>query len=259
MLKENEAKDWRLSVLQNQQQDKGGLQMLLSLEKTIDRRETVLEQIKPRDAWIELRLPPETQGAISTRWSYLHGFPAPAWSVDVPAWPTYPGTTTPTRPVVDVWWNPDEEAVSAADLPISLLLSATNRPVVVKNEKNVIVESMTVEKHHVEVERGVFAWRKCLVVRLRYDPDRPIITRLTGVEAAGAEHRIYASANKYAGLFWLRENELETLPADAVRLRFISVNAFKEEAVRRGYALQVRDLTSPEPTDFRPRPPIELK
>ena len=122
-----------------------------------------------------------------------------------------------------------------------------------------IVESVTVEKHHVEVERGVFAWRKCLVVRLRYDQDRPIITRITGIENAGAEHRIYASANKYTGLFWFRENELETLPADTVRLRFISVNAFKEEAVRRGYSLQVRDLTSPEPTDFRPRPPIELK
>ena len=44
---ENPRKDWKLTVLQNQQVGKSSLQMLVTLEKTVDIRENLLEQIKP--------------------------------------------------------------------------------------------------------------------------------------------------------------------------------------------------------------------
>jgi hypothetical protein len=253
---ESKAKDWRLSVLQNQQLDSGGLQMLLGLEKTVDRRETILEQIKPREAWIELTAPQEVSEEISVRWSGLIGYPAPAWSIDVPAWPVYAKTTTAARPVLDIWWNPDEAARAGADLPLAEMLDARQRHVVMKGEVGVVLESAVWEKHRVRVERGIFDWRNCLVVRMRHDRDRPIIIRLDGIQPAGSEHRLYAKANKMTALYWFPE---EKTGLGDVRLRVISVNAFKDAAVQRGYHLRVGDLASPEPTDFRPRAPIELK
>lgn len=253
---ENMARDWRLSVLQNQLVDKNGLQMLVSVEKTVDRRESILEQIKPRDCWIELKLPPEVNTEISTRWSFLSGFPAPAWSIDVPRWPSYPGTTAAARPVLTVWWNPDEEARSGAELQVLPLMAEKNRAVVVQNEKNVVVESVTIEKHYVEVRRGVVELRSCLVVRMRHELNRPIITRMEFAEQEGAEHRLYARAGKYTGLYWFAD---EKAALETARLRIISIPAFKEEAERRGYVLQVRDLNAPDATDYRPRTPLELK
>ncbi len=255
---EDKAKDWRLSVLQNQQTSSGGLEILLALEKTVDRRETVLEQIKPRETWIELKVPPEVETGTSVRIGAMVGYPAPAWSLDVPAWPNFGKTTTAARPVIDLWWNPDEAARAGAELPLHLLLDERQRPVVMKGEKNVIIESVNWERHRVEVERGVFDTRDCLVVRLRHDNARPILTRIGGLELAGAEHRFYANANKVAALYWFADKNAKA-QLDEARLRLISVSAFKDEATQRGNWLQIRDLSSPEPTDFRPRPPIELK
>ena len=170
-------------------------------------RETILEQINPRDAWIEVKAPPEVSAEFSTRWSFLAGYPAPAWSVEVPDWPSYAGTAAAARPELKVWWNPDEEARSGAELQVLPLLLEKNRPVVVHNEKNVLIESVTIEKHRVEVRRGVVETRSCLVVRLRHEINRPIITRLELAEAEGAEHRLYAKAGKYTGLYWFADDK----------------------------------------------------
>ena len=46
--------EWTLSALQNGAESGGGLQMVLALERTFDRREAILQSIYPRDVWIEL-------------------------------------------------------------------------------------------------------------------------------------------------------------------------------------------------------------
>src|SRR5262249_43698594 len=111
----SERQGWRLSVLQDQQQGDGRLQMLVTLEKTLSRRETVLELLKPRTTWLEV--PPAASSATPTsqRWNYQPGYPAPAWNIDVPAWPGR-NAAGPAQPRLRAWWNPDQEPVLAAAL-----------------------------------------------------------------------------------------------------------------------------------------------
>ena len=124
------------------------------------------------------------------------------------------------------------------------------------------VESVAFEKHFVEVTPGQLAPKNCLVVRLRHGPGRPVIARLQGLTPAGSEQRLYTQADKTASLFWFepdldpktRKPELEVS-----RIRLISIAAFKEEARRRDYWLELNDLPAPDAADERPRSPLELK
>jgi hypothetical protein len=255
---DNKRNDWRMTVLQNQLLPSRELEMLVTLEKTVDRRENLLEQIRPREVWVEFDRP---QSGVTPmqRWNYLYGYPAPAWSIRAPAWAGE--GVPPSRPRVQVWWNPDEEARSAADLDLTPLLTERNRTVFMPGEPAVVIEGVRLEKHIVEVKPGVPEPRMCVVVRLRHSPGRPIVTRLYGVDAAGAEHRLYTAANKVTSLFWFAP-DLDDKSAAALsvaRLRLISVQAFKDDARGRGYWMEANDLLAPDPADERPRPPIELK
>ena len=80
-------------------QGAGGLQMLASLERLFDPRETALEMIKPRAVWFELAPFPDARTPFTLRWGHQGGYPAPCWSLDVAAWPRSPGTNAPARPV----------------------------------------------------------------------------------------------------------------------------------------------------------------
>jgi hypothetical protein len=253
---ENAKRDWKMTVLQNQLGPRKDLEMLVSLEKTIDRRESVLEQIRPRETWLEVRPAALNGPAPPIRWSYLPGFPAPAWALQAPTWPAS------AAPKVQMWWNPDEPARSAADLIVGDVLDDRDRRVFLPNEPPVTLESVAFEKHFVEVTPGQLAPKNCLVVRLRHGPGRPVIARLQGLTPAGSEQRLYTQADKTASLFWFepdldpktRKPELE-----ASRIRLISIAAFKEEARRRDYWLELSDLPAPDPADERPRSPLELK
>ena len=67
------------------------------------------------------------------------------------------------------------------------------------------IESIEVEDHLVEVWPGKPLENKsCLVVRIAYPANSPYIVDPKGSkpEAAGYEHRLYARASKYTGLFW---------------------------------------------------------
>jgi hypothetical protein len=253
---ENGKRDWKMTVLQNQLGPRKDLEMLVSLEKTVDRRETLLEQIKPRDAWVEVTPAADQGPAPPLHWSYLAGFPAPAWAVQAPAWPAE------AAPKVQVWWNPDEEARSAADLVLGDVLQDRDRPVFLPGEPPLTLESISFEKHYAEVQPGVLAAKMCLVVRLKHAPGRPVIARLQGLTPAGSEQRLYTQADKTASLFWFEpdiEPKARMGELAVSRLRLISIAAFKEEARRRDYWLEIRDLGAPDPADERPRPPLDLK
>lgn len=253
---ENGKRDWKMTVLQNQLGPRKDLEMLVSLEKTVDKRETVLEQLKPREVWIEVSPAADQGAAPPLRWSYLSGYPAPAWAVQAPAWPLASAAK------VQMWWNPDEPARSAADLVVGDVMFDRDRRVFLPNEPPAVLESVAIEKHFVEVSPGQLAPKNCLVVRIRHAAGRPVIARLQGLTPAGSEQRLYTQADKTASLFWFepdldpktRSGELE-----ASRIRLISIAAFKEEARRRDYWLELRDLAPPDPADERPRPPLELK
>lgn len=253
---ENGKRDWKMTVLQNQLGPRKDLEMLVSLEKTVDRRENLLEQIKPREVWVEVS-PATDQGPASPlRWSYLAGYPAPAWAVQAPAWPDA------STPKVQMWWNPDEEARSAADLLLGDVYKDRERAVFLPGEPPLTLESVSFETHFVEVKPGMLTPKMCVVVRLRHAPGRPVIARLQGLTPAGSEQRLYTQADKTASLFWFEPDiDLKTRLSELSlsRLRLISIAAFKDEARRRDYWLEIRDLSPPDPADERPRPPLELK
>ncbi len=244
---------WLLAVLQNQAVEDGGLEMLLTLERLPDARESMLEMLKPRRVWIEVAPPTNRSTPFSQRWGYRAGYPAPAWALDVPAWPTDGGA--PARPLARVWWNPDQETTPAASLDRGADFRKTselvNRTVPVDGA-DVRIEGVDVEDHLIEVRPGVKEKQSCLVVRLRHTEGKPVWADLRGLTPAGEEHRLYSQANSYTGLFWPvpKEALAETLSG----LRVYSLPAFQRDAERRGYSIEMRDLKSPEASDVRPRP-----
>ena len=83
--------------------------MLLTLENRADRspeRGGTLTQIRPRLAWFEIK-PQNSDERIAIRVGDVDGYAAPAWSVNVPFWPTRENATEPAKPLIDVWWTRD--------------------------------------------------------------------------------------------------------------------------------------------------------
>ena len=114
-----------------------------------------------------------------------------------------------------------------------------------------IVESVRVEDHLVEVRPGAREVKSCLVVRLEHASGKPIAVRPTGLVPAGSEQRFYTAAARTTALFWpITKDEAG---AKLTGLSLYSLNAFKAQAERRGYSIEMRDLPIPRPDDFPPQ------
>jgi hypothetical protein len=250
---------WRLAVLQNQQLGDRALQMLLTLEKDYDPRENALQQLKPRQTWIEAEPASGHTVPYSLRWGYRAGYPAPAWSLDVPEWPALLGGRTLAPPVVRAWWNPDQQTPPAGTLDrgadFQALPDLAGRVVQVEGDA-IVVEGVAIEDHPVETRPGVVAVQSCLVVRLSHARNRPVWVRPLGLDPAGQEHRFYAACDRYTGLFWPVSREGAAALAG---LSLYSLAAFKSEAERRGFVLELGNLKAPAADEVWPRPPVELK
>ena len=195
---------WRLAVLQNQRLSDRRLQMLLMLEKSPERPEALLQQLRPRETWVELGPAEGGAAPFDLRWGAQPGYAAPAYGLDVAAWPARAGGDGPARPVVRMWWNPGESEADAyverdAGRPSLLGLRNVAR---VADGVTVVVESVQVERRRVEVRPGVFEPRDCLAVRLSHPPGRPFKVEPVGVSPAGQEQRFYEAAGKTTALFW---------------------------------------------------------
>jgi len=248
-----EAGDWRLAVLQNQRIG-AGLQMLATLEKAFDPRETRLQVLRPWETWIEVQPWPTAQTPFALRWGNQPGYPAAAWGLDVPEWPASPGTATPARPAVRAWWDPDRRTPPAGSLdrgPDFDLDATGGTPPLRIDGDEVRLLGVGVEDHPVETAPGRRESKPCLVIRVAYAPGKPVWVRPKGLNPAGHEHRFYAEARRYTGLFWpvTRDEARDSLAG----LEFVSLTDFKARAERRGFALELRTLGPPEPNDVRPR------
>jgi hypothetical protein len=251
-----EKEGWRMAALQNQKIGDRGLQLLTTLERLTERTAITLQQVKPQDVWFEIQPPATVSALYGTRYGYHFGYPAAAWSFDIPEWPLALGTPNLASPQIRAWFSPDQEAASSAVLQQGADFTSgaelMNRPIQVEGDK-VMVESVSIENHLVEVERGQKRVSKpCLVVRLAYPKDKPIWTKISGSwNVEGSEHRFYQDANKYTGIFWpAPPNAAESL----AKLSFISVPVFKREAERRGFMLDLKDAGVPEARNDRPSP-----
>lgn len=244
--------DWQLAVLQNGRTVKGGLQMLVALEKTLVGEETDLQVPRPREIWMEVGTDLEVSAPAAITWEPESGYAAPVWTVQAPKWPTYSASESPARPQLRVWWDPDQPARAHVQLPVAPLLTAGRSRHTLGSDA-VELESVTIERRVVEVRPGVKEPRTCLVVRQLYPRDRPSIARLEGVELDGHEHQIFKDAMRSTSLFWPVRGTPEELAA--ARLGLISVEEFKKTA----RAIEMTDLKPPDPADVKPRAAVELK
>src|SRR5262249_27006593 len=174
-LKDGPAREpWRFAILQNQLFKDQSMQMLATLEKQADPTETTLQMPKPVKVWLEVAAPQEGGAPFVSRWYYQTGYPAPAFSVDVPAWPTRKDSKAPLQPVVKAWWSPDRLLPPSASLEryndFQSLKGLSDKLLRI-NEEDVVIESVQVEEHFVEVKPGVHGApgqlqpMPCLVVR----------------------------------------------------------------------------------------------
>jgi hypothetical protein len=124
------------------------------------------------------------------------------------------------------------------------------------DEGDAVLESVRVEEHAVTTAPGRREVKSCLVVRLRHEAKNPIWVQLRGVTPAGHEHRLYRSANKYAGIFWF-VNADEAVQA-LTQIDVLSLERFKRQAVQRQCYQEMRDLAAAQPNDDRPLPAFDL-
>ncbi len=258
---------WRLSAIQNQLQGGPRLRMTATFERCFDPDDPVLRQTRPREIWFDVATAgggtgngngngneaarPGTTIQVTDQW----GYPAPAWRVEVSGWPTVPGSSVLAAPVLQAWWDADDEAVPAAVVERGREFAVNDdldRYALSIDGRPVTIESVRVEDHEVEVGDGTKQVRTCLVVRAAYPKDSPIWARPYGIAFDGWEHRFYEDVGKYTGLFWpVTQTQADT---DFRRLGLISVAGFRRDARRRGDAMRLEGLDPPDPRDVGPLP-----
>ncbi len=254
---------WRYAVLQNQRLAGNGLQMLMTLEKQADPKEAALHVARPTKVWLEVTPPVDVPASFVSRWHYQPGYPAPAWSLDVPAWPVPAGAKGLARPTARMWWSAAPAFPPAASLErgrdFNVPRQLANRMVRVE-ESDVVIESVTVEDHLVELHPGVrgaagqLKSMPCLVVRVGHKLDNPVWAQIRGLEAVGQEHRFYGSAGKYTAIFWPVTADQATTALSGVDV--FSLTAFKRDAQMRQCMVELRNLYEPLATEQRPMQPL---
>jgi len=249
-----EKSGYRATVLQNQRTSDRAMQMLLTLEGDAQPDENVLQQLTPRNIWVEAS-PSKKGDSIAITWRREYGYAAPAYTLSADNWPAGDTAGKLARPHLRVWWSPDEQSPAAVILKKGRefeTLPGLHDVNVSAFEQSATIESVAVEEHFVEISPGKRESRSCLVVRVRQASPEPLQIRCEGLSPAGEEHRYYTSAGKYAALFWpvTADQANESLTGIAV----LSRAAFKRHAEKRGYYLEFEDLPAPSVNDTRPAP-----
>jgi hypothetical protein len=252
-----ESRGWRAAVLQNQRASERSVQMLVSLEG-LDGEGRTLNQPRPRALWLEMAPSSATTAPPAVRWGEVFGYPAPCWGIDAPGWPL--ADTAPARPRLGVWWSPDVEPPSQVlrqgsdfrilkDVPREVKLSGATAT----------IDTASVEERYVWVTPAMRERRWCLVIRATHPSGEPLMAMPEGLPVLGQEHRFFAAANRYAGLFWFERaasrEQLEGLIARKLAgLRLIALGAMKREAEEQRTFSRFDDLETPSPVPGRPRP-----
>jgi hypothetical protein len=228
-----EAGDWLLAAHQNRETPSGGLEVMTTLESLAvqpTERGTLL-QYRPSFVWFEM-LPGASKQAYWLRWHNLERYPAPAWQLATGRWPA--GSTPPqlAPPQLQAWWLGDRASPPVArelarDPKKPLGQDWLNLPVQV-GEDTVQVESVYVEKRPFPLSPSDNRdERTCLVVRLRYPAGKPFLVRLGKVDAPYEEHRLYADASKYTGIFCWPDGKV---PDQDFTLQLVSLEDVKRAA-----------------------------
>jgi hypothetical protein len=246
---ETSQKDWLLAVLQNYQlEGSKELQLMATLEKTAPKRSPpLLQQIHPGWVWFDVSGPAGVNATPTLRITSLPDYPADAWGLDVSGWPL-------DRPaaMLKTWWiehPPQPRAQLFKGREFDTPLDLRTRPWLEDPQLgDVVLESVNWEKHEIHVEGRSYNDVNCLVVRLRYPPEKePFFVRLPNYpdRKIGVEDRFYTNAGKYTGIFW---NMSETEVRNIERLELFSIAQLKKAS------RCVEKLELPPPSDRYKRP-----
>lgn len=247
---------WSMGIGQNKLENQA-IRMMGILEKDWDSGELELAQVKPGMTWWEWSSH-EGLSAPVRIWPELGH--SPTWTLYSPKWPKSPVTGGPTQGSLKVWWSPEktfpfrEEFSQGPDFRIVTELA--NKTVSLDG-KSCLLESVKVEERQVMIEPGKVAKRKCLVVRMKSPiPDlgaQPLglgMASIDGFPIEGEEQIVNPEVGRVASVFWpVDEKNLMAIK----KLQIRSLKQFKDEAVSRGYHMQLDRLGSPDSNDERPR------
>lgn len=250
------ARDWRLTVGQNQRVGTG-MSALVLLERKFDPAERTLIQPRPKQVWFDLRPAGEKTPPVAVTWAYTPGYPAAAWAVESPGWPDRT-TGGPARPVLTTWWNPDQEPAVASRLDRGIdfktLAELGGRKLFADGDP-VRVLGAAVEEHTVDVSPGVRKRVSCLAVRVAHDPGNTVRVQVRGLAHDGSAGWYYPSAGRATALFWpVDARAAEGLTA----VELVSIRAMRRDAEARGFTGSPADLAAPDPADVRQPPPLPL-
>ncbi|HEY7425933.1 MAG TPA: VWA domain-containing protein [Gemmataceae bacterium] len=253
IIKAPRDKDWLLAVLQNQQlRDDKNLRMLATLEKDegVAEGRDRIQQVWPEWYWFEA---PVGKSGVSAdvRVGRVSNYPAPAFGLELPHWPR-------EQPVaLRAWW-----CETLPDPPGTLVKGSPQLQdpfhLVNFNWDNkaapgaVLLESMKIETHRLQGEEdGPEREVNCLMVRLRYPPDKgPFFVHWPGWDG-GQKHRFYREAGKYTGIFWTTSKNIkDEVENNMKRLNLYSVAELK---AHKG-TLHVKELQVGTPSDVWRRP-----
>jgi hypothetical protein len=240
--------NWLLSVLQNNRNEiSGSLEMMMTLEPKTGASQSIetLRQFRPQFVWLEVDQE-ESGQAPRLVWSELHAYPAPAWALEAPLWPSQ------ARPRLRAWWaGADRPRAEFWEHDPTGREGATGRQgdrATGRRGGSVQVEGQTV---HFEIQfedwpirPGGLKTQPCLVVRVE-SPKQHVWVELEQVRFQGQEQHFYPKAGKSTAVFW------PVTPAageSKFRLGFISVDAFKRDAESGGGRTSYAELNRlPEP------------
>ncbi len=250
------ARDWRLTLAQNQRQAKG-MSSLLFMERRFDPAEQTLIQPRPKQTWFELLPAGDENRLPAVRWSSTSGYPATAWTLDSPQWPSRTDGS-PARPVIKTWWNPDQEPRIAtrfdAGIDFRNLGELTDRKLFIDGEPAQLL-GVAIEEHIVDVGLSDRKRMACLAVRVAHAPANPVQVYVRGLGQHGRAAWFYPEAARSTTLFWPVDQETAK---KLTALEFVSVRELKRTAEQRGFSASLRDVPAPDPADTRPPPPIAL-
>jgi serine/threonine protein kinase len=250
--------NWVLAAHQNQRLRDGTAELLLTLEPRNDRgrrsSRDIVRQVRPNAMWLEVRVPGRPGQPPLRRDNRLR-YPAPTWGVLLPEWSQR--TDANDTPVVTAWVNwQDDAKYYSRDFDHSAQFESyftdpKNRKVQLGDiNREAVFESVTYEPFEVESAPGMPPKQEmCLVVRLRYTKGHPVWADVRGLPVEGREHRFYAEAGRYTGLFWpvTREQIQDKLNS----IRIIPVDEFKTQPTTR----QLPDLPLRPPNPASTPPP----
>src|SRR5262249_14521847 len=101
------AGPWRVGLLDNRLSARNTAEWLVSIEDFESLRPTedgILRQVKPRFVWVETKPQAGEYRARGQHWGNADGYPAPAFRIQTPDWPTY------AVPVARAWIGQSPQA-----------------------------------------------------------------------------------------------------------------------------------------------------